>query len=108
MVVVASVLVALYLFPDAALIFQLFLINFIPVSFFVGLIAFVTGSLLMHPAGKAITAVYGAAMLAVAVVVPSVVPLARMLFLTKAMVLVPLLAGILLLLMAPFHRRWWS
>ena len=105
--IAASVLVVLHLFPDVALVFQIFVVNLIPVTFFVGLIVCATGSLLVHPAGKAITASYGAAMLAI-VVVPSVVPLARVLFLTKAMVVVPLLAGILLLLTAPFHKRWWS
>ena len=98
----------MHLFPDVALVFQIFVVNLIPVTFFVGLIVCATGSLLVHPAGKAITASYGAAMLAIVVVVPSVVPLARVLFLTKAMVVVPLLAGILLLLTAPFHKRWWS
>lgn len=106
--IVASMLLVLYLFPDVVPVFQLFPVNIIPVAAFVGLIVATAWSLLIHPAGKAITAVYGAAMLTVAVLASSLIPLARMLFVTKLMVIVPLLVGILLLLLAPFHKRWWS
>ncbi len=101
---VAPVLLVLYLFPDVVPIFQFFSLNVVPVAAFVGLVVATAGSLLLHPAGKAITTLYEAAMLTVAVLVSSLVPLARILFVTKLMIIFPLLAGVMLLLVAPFHK----
>ncbi len=105
--IIALMLLVLYLFPDVARVFQVFLLYLVPIGMFIGLIAVLTGSLLMTAAGKVFTALYGAAMLGVAALMPSLIRLAEALPATILMVLAPLLAGVLLLLAAPFRRYWW-
>ncbi len=105
--IIALVLLVLYLFPDVALVFRVFLLYLVPIGLFLGLIAALTGSVLMTAASKVITALYGAAMLGVADLLASLIPLAESLPATILMVLAPLLAGVLLLLAAPFRRYWW-